>query len=216
MDSTTIQKRLLLVGAGDFGREVESWLRLLPDFDKEWQIVGYLDDNEDALKEHPSDYRIVGKPLSYDYCSGDYVLLCISNPIIKENIAKQLTNTKVGFFTYIAPNSIIGKFSNIGSGCIICPNVVITTNVNVGKFSIINTGSQIGHDCQIGDFSSLMSNVGLGGKVVLGNRVYLGTNSTVIPGRTIAENIKIGAGSVVIRHLKKQGTYFGNPARLIS
>lgn len=216
MDSGASQKRLFLIGAGDFGREVESWLNLLPDFDKEWKIIGYLDDNEHALGNYPSDYQIVGKPLTYDFCAGDYVLLCISNPVVKENIVKQLANKKVGFFTYVAPYSIIGKFSNIGLGCIICPHVVITTNVNIGKFSIINIGSQIGHDCKIGDFSSIMSNVDLGGKVVLGDRVYMGTNSTVIPGRSIAENIKIGAGAVVIRSLKKHGTYFGNPARLVS
>ena len=134
--------------------------------------------------------------------------------MLKQNLALKLKG-KVRFFSYIAPNVILGKFVTIGEGAIICPHVCIMTNTLIGDFVFINAGSQIGHDCNIGSYCSLMAHVDLGGHVKLGERVYMGTNSTVIPNKKINDNVKIGSGSIVIRNLKEPGTYFGNPAALV-
>ncbi len=56
------KKKFYLIGAGDFGREMESWLELLPDFSEEWEIQGCLDQNPNALKGFPSDYKVIGHP----------------------------------------------------------------------------------------------------------------------------------------------------------
>ncbi len=206
-----MKKNLYLIGAGDLGREMEAWLELLPDFHLNWELRGYLDQNPNALNAYPSDYSIVGNPLSYDYKENDYVIICITNTLMKQNLIKNIRN-RVKFFTYIAPNAILGKYIHFGEGVVICPNTCITTNVNVGDFVFINTGTQIGHDCQIGANCSIMANVDLGGHVTLGEGVYIGTKATIIPRITISDNITIGSGSVVIKDLKKAGTYFGNPA----
>ena len=51
-------------------------------------------------------------------------------------------------------------------------------------------------------------------KTVVGNNVVIGSNSTILPVK-IADNIVIGAGSVVTKDLKTKGIYAGNPAKLI-
>ena len=58
-----------------------------------------------------------------------------------------------------------------------------------------------------------MASVDLGGNVNIGEEVFIGTKATIVPGKSIASNIIIGAGSLVIRNLKKVGSYFGNPAK---
>ena len=209
------KKNLYLIGAGDFGREMESWLELIPNFYNEWDVKGFLDDNLEALKGFPSDYSIVGKPLEYHFKADDYVLICITNSKVKKLITKELSG-RVNFYTYIAPNTIIGKFTKIMEGSVIAPNSIVSTNVVIEQFVTINCGSQIGHDCTIGAYSSLMSNVDLGGDVRLAQCVFMGTNSTIIPRKKINEYITVGAGSIVVNHLKKVGTYFGNPATLIT
>ncbi len=208
------KKKLYLIGAGDFGREMESWLELLPYFSKDWEIQGYLDQNPDALKGFPSDYKIVGSPLEYPLQPEDYILLCLANSSAKKHISQALKG-KVRIFTYVAPNAIIGKFTTIGEGTIIAPNCIVSTNVIVNQFVTINCGTQIGHDCVIGPYSSLMPNADLGGGVRLGENVFMGTNSTIIPRRSIGDNIMIGAGSIVFKNLSNPGTYLGNPAKML-
>jgi sugar O-acyltransferase (sialic acid O-acetyltransferase NeuD family) len=210
----TNRKKLYLIGAGNFGREMESWLELLPGFYEEWEIKGYLDQNPNALNGFPSDYKVVGSPLEYPFQRADYILLCLTKSSAKKNISQALKG-KVNFFTYVAPSVTIGKYTTIGEGSIIAPNSVVTTNVRIDQFVTINCGTQIGHDCVVGKFSSLMANVDLGGGVRLGENVFMGTNSTIIPQRSIADNIIIGAGSIVFKNLSRPGTYLGNPATLL-
>ena len=46
----------------------------------------------------------------------------------------------------------------------------------------------------------------------LGNKVYVGSNSTILP-ISICDDVVIGAGSVVTKDIIQPGTYAGNPAR---
>ena len=208
------KKRLFILGAGGFGRELESWLQLMPEAKRDWQIAGYLDKNKQALDNFPSDYEIIGDEDSYQFGSGDLVALSIIEPKIKEAIYSKLKN-KVRFFTYIAPGVVWGKHNQIGEGTIICPGCVISTNINLGKLVTINTSSQIGHDTSIADFCSIMANVDIGGGNKLGKRVFIGTNATIIPQREVSDDARIGSGSIVLRNIKEAKTVFGNPAKTI-
>ncbi len=51
-------------------------------------------------------------------------------------------------------------------------------------------------------------------ETVIGNRVSIGSNATIMPVRN-ADDMVIGAGSVVTRDIMAAGTYAGNPARLL-
>ena len=47
---------------------------------------------------------------------------------------------------------------------------------------------------------------------VLGSRVSIGSNATILPVR-IADRVVVGAGAVVTKDLDEPGVYAGNPAR---
>ena len=51
-------------------------------------------------------------------------------------------------------------------------------------------------------------------ETVIGNRVSIGSNATIMPVR-IADDVVIGAGAVVTSDIAAAGTYVGNPARLL-
>lgn len=213
-DIAQSKRKLYLIGASNFGREVEGWLELIPKEDRDWEFIGYLHtySGESPLNGYPTDYKILGDWETYPLSKNDYCLITISDCDWKEKIYIKLKG-KTSFFTYIAPNAIIGKFNSIGEGSIICPNCIITTNTSIGKCTTLNIGTQIGHDVSIGDFSSLMANVDIGGHTSIGKSVFVGSKATIIPKMKIAESSIIGAGSVVIKKVEKGTTVFGNPAK---
>lgn len=53
------------------------------------------------------------------------------------------------------------------------------------------------------------------GKVVIGDYVYIGTNSLIMPGVTIGNNVLVAAGSVVTRSIPDHVVVAGNPAKII-
>jgi maltose O-acetyltransferase len=51
------------------------------------------------------------------------------------------------------------------------------------------------------------------GKVTIGNRVFIGANSIVLPGVDIGDDVIIGAGSIVTHDIPDNTVAAGNPAR---
>jgi len=51
--------------------------------------------------------------------------------------------------------------------------------------------------------------------VTIGNNVWIGGGSIILPGVTIGDNVTIGAGSVVIKSIPDNVIAFGNPCRFI-
>lgn len=52
--------------------------------------------------------------------------------------------------------------------------------------------------------------------VTIGNNVFVGVNTIIMPGVTIGSNVIIGAGSVVTKNIPDNSVAVGNPARVIS
>jgi len=215
-DIVQSKRNLYIIGASYFGREMESWLELIPENRREWEFKGFLHTYQgiSPLEGYPSDYSILGNWEDYPLSKNDYCIISVADCGWKEKIYNQLKD-RTTFFTYIAPNAIIGKFNKIDEGCIICPDCVITTNVCLGKCTTLNIGTQIGHDSKIGNFSSLMPGVDLGGRVNVGKSVFIGSKATIIPKIRVEDYSIIGAGSVVIKKVKTGTTVFGNPAKVL-
>lgn len=214
MEAIMQNKRLLIIGAGGFGRELEDWLEVCPANKKEWIIGGYIDDNLNALSGYTSKYQVLGRINEFPFTENDLGLVAIAEPDIKEKVYESLKH-RLRFYTFIHPTAIIGGNVVIGEGTIIYPNTVISTNCRIGRNVSMGCSNHIGHDSAVGDFSSLMASVDLGGGTRLGSKVYIGSKATIVPGRKIADSTKISSGSVVVNNINSASTYFGNPAHKI-
>jgi len=53
------------------------------------------------------------------------------------------------------------------------------------------------------------------GKVSIGNRVFIGAGSILLPGVSIGDDVIVGAGSVVTRDIPPASVAAGNPAKVI-
>lgn len=54
------------------------------------------------------------------------------------------------------------------------------------------------------------------GKITVGNNVFIGINSTILPGVTIGDNCIVGAGSLVTKDIPSGEVWGGVPAHFIS
>jgi acetyltransferase-like isoleucine patch superfamily enzyme len=113
----------------------------------------------------------------------------------------------VGPFTEIQKGAVVGARSRVQSHAFICELVTIGEDCFVGHgVMFINDAFASGGPAR--------GKKELWRETVIGNRVSIGSNATIMPVR-IADDVVIGAGSVVTRDIMAAGTYAGNPARLL-
>jgi len=117
----------------------------------------------------------------------------------------------IGDDTFIGPFVEIQKGVKIGKNCKVQSHSFICELVNIGDNCFISHGAMFINDT----FSSGHPAGGdrkLWKSTTIGNNVSIGTNATILPVK-IADNVVIGAGSVVTKDILKPGIYAGNPAR---
>lgn len=129
----------------------------------------------------------------------------------------------------IEPVNLYG--CRLGDNCFVGPFTEIQKHVQIGDRTKVQSHSficelvTIGSDCFIGHgvvfINDLFSEGGPAGgnqtkwkQTVIGNKVSIGSNSTILP-INICSDVVIGAGSVVTRNITEPGIYAGNPAKII-
>ena len=103
--------------------------------------------------------------------------------------------------------------------------IEIHPGARIGRRFFIDHGSGvvIGETTEIGDDVLLYQGVTLGGTgnergkrhPTLGNRVVVGTGAKVLGSIRIGDNVKIGAGSVVVHAVPDNSTVVGVPGRVV-
>ncbi len=204
---------IYIIGASGFGREV-AWL--IEELD-EFNVVGFIDDNKKIQNTTINDIPVLGGvPFLNEKREEINVVIAIGNPSVRKKIYDQLKNNKnIKFPNIIAKDVRISNTNNIGFGNIICTQSVLTVNITLGNFNHINLDCTVGHDVIIHDFVTVYPSVNISGNVEIGNCSELGTGTKIIQGKTIIENVIVGAGSVVIKDIKTSGTYVGSPVRMV-
>ena len=210
-------KRLLIVGAGDFGRELFCWMTTDARHGVEWEVAGFLDDNPDALAACPQySPGVVGAISDYTPSNNESLIMAIAAPAARLRIAEELTSRGAEFETWIHPTVIESRFHSVGRGSVICPNSIISCDVTIGEFVILNLGVAVGHDAVIGDGCTINSHSDITGHVRIGRGTFLGSSVSIIPHVTVGENCTIGAGSTVVRRVRTGNTVMGDTAKRIS
>lgn len=124
----------------------------------------------------------------------------------------------------------VGKNPNIEHNfhCDLGYNIYVGDNFYAGyNFTVLDIAEvKIGDDCMIGPSVNIYTeghNIqpkdrnksGYGMKIIIGNNVWIGGNSTILPGVTIGDNSIIAAGSVVTSNVPKNVIVAGNPAKVL-
>lgn len=211
-------KDIAIYGAGGFGREIACLLNLINEKTPEWNMIGFLDDDESIWGSKNKYGEVLGgadwlnqydKPLA--------VAIAVGNPTAVQAITSKINNPNVDYPNLYAPSvTFLDKESlQIGNGNIFCTNCFISCNVTIGNFNLFNGYIPIGHDAVIGDCNVVMPSCNISGGVVIGNGNFLGVQSVVLQYIKIGNNTRIGANSVIMRKTKDGYLYIGNPAKRV-
>ena len=209
-------KDIVIVGGGGFGREVAWLIESLNKEKKEWNLLGFVDDNLEK-GNLINGYEVLG---TKDFFMGNtdiYYSCAIGNSKLRKDVVNEIEEKyKVKPATLIDPSVKISKADiNIGRGCIICAGNIITVNVSIGDFNIINLSCTIGHDVKTNNFVTICPGVNLSGCCKIGEGVEIGTGTKIIQGKSIGESSIIGAGAVVVDTIPSFVTAVGIPAKVI-
>lgn len=209
-------KDIIIVGAGGFGREIKFLIDNINKIEKQFNIIGFVDDNLEK-GQIINGIEVIGnlntlleikKPIS--------VVLGIGDPVVKKKIIAEIGNSDFNFPNLIHPNVIIGNDDvSLGVGNVICAGNIITCNIKIKNFVTLNLSCTVGHDTIINDFASFMPSVNISGEVLINECVYVGTGAKIINQLEIGENSIVGAGAVVSKSLPSNCTAVGIPAKPI-
>lgn len=207
-------KKILIFGAGGFGREVQWLIERINQKQPVWKIEGYLDDGVEPGTEI-NGYSVVGGMSKLrEYDSTMSIVIAIGSAKTREKIVKEIK--KIGDFQFpnlIDPDARMSQIVSMGEGNIICAGNILTVNIHLGDFVILNLSCTVGHDAILESFVTVYPGVNISGCSKIEQGAELGTGSKLIQGLTVGRDTIIGAGAVVIRDISSGCVATGIPAK---
>lgn len=208
-------KNIIIVCAGTYGKEALGIIELRNKLaeregrEKPYNLLGFIDDNPEALANTKIQVPIIGK-ISVWYPRGNEVYaIGAANPLTKEKLAAKLKQRGCRFETLIAPWSRVSEECEIGEGCFITA-YSIAAGVKLGNFVNIN-GSLLAPGAFIDDFSTITGfSVVEAAKV--GKRVFVGSHAVISSGVQVGDDAQVSVGSIVTNNIQSGTTVFGVPA----
>lgn len=212
------RKRIVIVGAGGFAREVAWLISELNRVRDEWEFRGYVVSDTSKLTERDSGDLVLGDLDWLVKNRGDVDALAfgIGTPKPKAAVSAQLDELLPGIDwpPLVHPSVILHRESaQIARGVVICAGVVGTVNVRLDEFSMVNLCCTLGHEAHVGRCAVLNPTVNLSGGVDVGEEALVGTGAQVLQYVTIGRAATVGAGACVVSDVTAGSTVVGVPAK---
>lgn len=203
---------IAIVGAGGHGRVALECLELAAG---EPQDAVFFDDNWESI-DPIENVPVLGPiaSLAHNLRFAD-VFVAIGSNRVRQKVFSELLAAGKHILTITHPHTMISPRATLQEGVIAIPGTVVNRDARIGCGVILNTLCSVGHDCIVEDFSQVAPGVNLGGAVVIGEGVFLGIGTKVVPEAQIGAWSIVGAGSVVLNDLPSGVFCHGSPARVI-
>lgn len=214
------KKKLIIIGAGGNGLVARSTVNDINRREKEWEFLGYLDDNKSGKVKGGEVIGDVTKKDVERYISVDnvYFLNTLISSSISEGMADRLDDLGIPtkrLAKIVHPTSVVSDYADVGNGVCIHPFVSVGPGVNVSDNVQIYANSLIGHGSELKRYAYVANNACVGAHVTLEEGAYLGTNSSTLENISIGRWGLVGMGAVVIDDVEPYSKVVGNPAKVI-
>ena len=185
------KEKLLLVGAGGFGRMVAEQAMLQYD-------CAFVDDGQ-VVGTEICGTHVVGATTDLPELRKEYGLLVvgIGNNRFRARVYEKAKSIGYTFPNIIAPSAYISPYAKIGCGCVVLQNACIQNGAVVGDGVLLNAGTEVHCDAAVGDYTLVYTNsvVRTGAKV--GSYARIGSNCTVCNNALVLDSTDIPDGTAV-------------------
>ena len=190
---------IFIVGAGGFGREAIWTIERINAAAgaPEWRVIGYADDDPKWRKgDNYEGYPILGtvEEASHDN-PGASVFVAIGNNVKRADLYRRLRGHD--FPTLIDPTAKVSPTTDFRHGGYIAAGAVVQVGVTLGKFTLIGSNCVICHDAEVADFVNIGAGSVIAGGVKLGASVSCFANVATMPWITIGEKAVLNCGARV-------------------
>lgn len=207
-------KKIYILGAGGFGRELLWWIKDINREKPTWEIMGFLDDNLNALDGVECDYKVVGTIKDWCPKEDEEFALAFGSPELKRKIVKIMKDKGAKFASIIHPTALVSEFAHYGEGLVMFPYSKLSCNSEIGDFVTI-LSTPIGHDNVIGEYTVISGGCNIVRNVKIGKDVFIAAGVAIAQDVVIGDGAYLGLASVVLKDVPEGTTVFGNPARVV-
>ena len=179
------KEKLLLVGAGGFGRMVAEQAMLQYD-------CAFVDDGQ-AVGTEICGIPVVGgladlPELRKDY---DFLVVGVRNNGFRAQVYEKAKVLGFAFPNIVAPSAYISPFAEVGCGCVLMQNACVQNGAVVGNGVLLNAGAEVHCDAVVEDYALIYANsvVRTGAKV--GKYARIGSNVTVCNSAVVPDGADI-------------------------
>ncbi len=186
-----MKDKLLLVGAGGFGRVVLEHASKLYD-------CAFVDDgNAKEVDGAP----VIGKTADIKKLYGEYrlLLVTIGNNVLRQRIYAEATAIGYAFPNIVHSSVYISPHAHIGVGNVILNNAVIQNNARLGNGCILNPGVELHHDSTVADCVLIYTNSVIRSLARVGDRAWIGSTATVSTGAIVPADARAEDGAVCVQ-----------------
>ena len=179
------KEKLLLVGAGGFGRMVAEQAMLQYD-------CAFVDDGQPVGAEI-CGVPVVGGLTDLPELRKEYDLLVVGIGIngFRAQVYEKAKALGFAFPNIIAPNAYISPCAKLGCGCVVLQNACVQNSASVGNGVLLNAGTEVHCDAEVGDYALIYTNSVIRTGATVGNFARIGSNCTVCNNATVPDSADI-------------------------
>lgn len=211
------RKSLIIVGAGEFGQIAHEYFSVM----SEYEVVGFavedafLGENR-TLAGLPivglSELRAAHPPGTVSvHVAVTYTRL----NTVRVRLFEQLKSWGYAFASFISPNAFVWQNVVLGENVFIFENNVVQPFCKIEDCVVLWSGNHIGHQSVIKRGAYLSSHVVVSGYCTIGERSFVGVNSTFADHVTLAPDSFVSMSSSVTRSVTEADRVIkGSPAEV--
>lgn len=179
------KEKLLLVGAGGFGRMVAEQAMLQYD-------CAFVDDGQPVGIEICC-IPVVGGLANLPELRKEYDLLVvdIGNNQFRAQVYEKAEALGYTFPNIVAPSAYISPYSKMGCGCVVLQNACVQNGASVGNGVLLNAGTEIHCDATVGNYALIYTNSVIRTGATVGSFARIGSNCTICNNVAVPDGVDI-------------------------